>query len=78
MGRNVSTWLQRGPLPARAAGKTTEWLFRRLGLVALVVAPNGRTVALASASEVPAARIAASVAIGLTTRLTILYLIGHR
>jgi hypothetical protein len=77
-GRDVSSWLQRGPLPARTAGRVTEWLFRRLGRVALVVAPNGRTVALSSASGVPAAHIAASVALGLAARLTIFYVLAHR
>jgi hypothetical protein len=77
-GRDVSTWLQRGPLPARAAGRTTEWLFARLGPLALLVSPTGKTVALASASRVPPVRIAASVAIGLAARLTIYYVIAHR
>jgi hypothetical protein len=76
-GRNLSAWLQRGPLPARTAGRVTEWLFGRLGPIALVVAPNGRTVALASASEVPAARVAAGVGLGLALRLTIFYVIAH-
>jgi hypothetical protein len=76
-GRDVSTWLQRGPLPTRVVGRTTEWLFARLGPLALLVSPTGKTVALASASRVPPVRIAASVAAGVVVRLAIFYAIAQ-
>jgi hypothetical protein len=77
-GRDISTRLKRGPLPARLAGIGTEWLFRRLGPLALVVSPTGKTVALASASEVPMVRIATWMTVGLVVRLTIFYAVAHR
>jgi hypothetical protein len=43
-----------------------------------VVSPTGKTVALASASEVTAVRIAASFATGLVFRLVLFYVLAHR
>jgi len=76
-GRNASNWLQQGPLPARITGRTTEWLFRRLGPIALVVSPTGKTVALASASDVPTLRITVSTAAGIVLKLALFYVLAH-
>jgi hypothetical protein len=76
-GRSLSTRLQQGPWPARQGARATEWLFNRLGAVALVVLPTGRTVALASASDMRRARVACSHALGVAIRLALLYTLGH-
>jgi hypothetical protein len=77
-GRDASARLQRGPLPVRLTARATEWLFHRVGPLALVVCPTGKTVALASASDVPRARVVASVLTGVAARLAIFYVIAHR
>jgi hypothetical protein len=76
-GRSASQRLQRGPRPARTATRITEWLVRRLGVFALLASPTGKTVAVASAAELPAGRIGLALTTGALVRLLIFYVVAH-
>jgi hypothetical protein len=77
-GRQATARMRGSLLPFRVATGFAEWLFRRLGPVALLVSPTGKTVALASAAEVPTIRIALGVGAGVLGRLLVLYTVAHR
>jgi hypothetical protein len=49
----------------------------RLGVFALLASPTGKTVAVASAAELPTGRIALAVTAGTLVRLLVFYVVAH-
>lgn len=77
-GMGLADRFHAGPFPFRSAARVTEWLFRRLGPLALLLSPTGKTAALAGASGISRARVAVGVTAGLCARLGVLYAVAHR
>jgi hypothetical protein len=77
VGPGVTDRLASGPAVTRTLAGWGERLFRRIGLLAVVVSPTGKMLALAGASDVPTRRAATAHVTGILVRLLFFYGAAH-